>query len=286
MLDFSTLLKPQNQINLAYTWDKKLEEMRKQEKQQGLSAEMQQIKLFHENMQDMDKSNRLQSIGSKLNAGLDLTADELSYLQKHAPELYKEYVDAKREAENYKQQLKKCKTKEDVQKIKLQKLGSFMAEAKSISNNPNIPKGKKLGMMQAVLKKVMCTEAAHQEFTQSAAYANMPTDAEVRAEEKREAEATKAELTGEEKTPTTEEEVEAPVVSEETEETTGQFSEADVKADTEASREITPDMKQTDVTQERPMFEGADSFETVRRDVVEYLKKNRAVGGGLHLFES
>ncbi len=285
MLDFSTFINQKNQINLAYTWDKKLESMRKEQKNGAFSTEDMQLMHYQETLQSMNDSNRMQEINAKLNAGSKLSADEIAYLQKNAPELYREYVEAEQEAESYKKQLKHCKTKEDVQRVKLSKVSSFMAEAKNISNNAVIPDSAKLAMMQKLLKKVMSTEIAHQEFTQSAAYGDMPTEAELRAEEKREAEDIREEIVVE-----TEEQVEE--VPEETPEEIPEENQSDVESEANLQTEAkdvpkdirysvdTVDVKDTaSSTVEKP------SFETVKVSVVDYLKQHRQVGGGLHLFK-
>lgn len=51
-----------------------------------------------------------------------------------------------------------------------------MAEAKSIANNPNIPKQKKLKLMEKLLKKVMGVEKKQKEFYLTAYYQNLPTE--------------------------------------------------------------------------------------------------------------
>lgn len=47
----------------------------------------------------------------------------------------------------YEQELKKCRTKEDVQRLKLSRIGSSLATVKSIENNPHITQEKKLQMI-------------------------------------------------------------------------------------------------------------------------------------------
>jgi len=71
-----------------------------------------------------------------------------------------------------------CKTKEEVDRVKLQKLGELESSLSSIVNDPAIPKSAKLAKAQEILAKTNNIEAAHLEFVKSADYQSMPTDEE------------------------------------------------------------------------------------------------------------
>ena len=92
------------------------------------------------------------------------------------------------EREAYKRQMESCKTKEDVEKLKMNKMSSFLAEAKSVMNNPNIPKGKKLGLMEKILRRVMGIEKEYVKFVNSGRYKNLPTGEELAEEERKKTE--------------------------------------------------------------------------------------------------
>lgn len=74
--------------------------------------------------------------------------------------------------------LRQCKTKEEVDRVKLQKLGELESSLSSIVNDPAIPKSAKLAKAQEILAKTNNIEAAHLEFVKSADYQSMPTDDE------------------------------------------------------------------------------------------------------------
>lgn len=137
-----------------------------------------QIKMFKEDIRRMKENEKLGAIDSKLKAGMGLTPDEIEYLQKKYPEKYKEYLEIAKEKEAYERQLKTCKTKEDVERLKFNKMNGYLAEAKSVTNNPNIPKSKKLELLEKLLKKVMGVQSVHMEFVKSVRYKNLPTDEE------------------------------------------------------------------------------------------------------------
>ena len=82
----------------------------------------------------------------------------------------------KRERESYKKQLKNCKSKEEVEKLKMTKMGHYMAEAKEITNDPYIPKAKKYQLMKKMLKKTSAVEAEQEKFLQSSKYAKLPDE--------------------------------------------------------------------------------------------------------------
>ena len=71
-----------------------------------------------------------------------------------------------------------CKTKEEVDRVKLQKLGELESSLSSVVNDPTIPKSAKLAKAQEILAKTNNIEAAHLEFVKSADYQSMPTDDE------------------------------------------------------------------------------------------------------------
>jgi hypothetical protein len=154
---------------------KKAESENKTERQRLIDSLQKQI-------EDQKKNNSLSAIDTKLRSGKVLTADELSYLKKNNPELYQKAVEAKREREQYKNELKSCKTKDDVQRLRAAKLLNFAAEVSAIANNPNIPDGKKYELMMQINQRVEGINEAHSEFIRSGEYSYLPTDAEVLAE--------------------------------------------------------------------------------------------------------
>ena len=71
-----------------------------------------------------------------------------------------------------------ARLKEEVDRVKLQKLGELESSLSSIVNDPAIPKSAKLAKAQEILAKTNNIEAAHLEFVKSADYQSMPTDEE------------------------------------------------------------------------------------------------------------
>ena len=153
-----------------------------------MSPQERQIQRYKEDIERMREGRQMSDIDAKLKAGGTLTPEEITYLQRNCPEKYKEYVEIRNEREAYKRQMESCKTKEDVEKLKMNKMSSFLAEAKSVMNNPNIPKGKKLGLMEKILRRVMGIEKEYVKFVNSGRYKNLPTEEELAEEERKKTE--------------------------------------------------------------------------------------------------
>lgn len=137
-----------------------------------------QIKQFYEDLKRMKESSRLSEISAKLKAGEVATPEELEYLKRNNPQMYQEAMEVVKEREAYERQLRECKTKEEVEKLRFSKMGSFMAEAKSVMNNPNIPEGEKTKLMEKLLKRTNNVVQTHMNFVASAAYKQLPDDKE------------------------------------------------------------------------------------------------------------
>lgn len=65
---------------------------------------------------------KIEDIKMKLKSGKRLSESEMNFLKKHAPDLYKKAQVAEAERQSYKQAIKSCKTKDDVQKVFLEKM--------------------------------------------------------------------------------------------------------------------------------------------------------------------
>lgn len=101
-------------------------------------------------------------------SGAELTDEEMRLIFKHNPTLYKILLEAKILREAYKEQLKNCKSKEEVANLKL---------AYDIAITSNIKEAKASGdeeeeMRQVVFKNTIDDE--HKQFLESAEYKKLP----------------------------------------------------------------------------------------------------------------
>lgn len=132
---------------------------------------------FQDQLEHNREAEKRQKIDNKIMSGGSLSPEEISYLEKNDPVALKKYRETE-EKESYKEKLRQCKTKEEVDRVKLQKLGELESSLSSIVNDPAIPKSAKLAKAQEILAKTNNIEAAHLEFVKSADYQSMPTDDE------------------------------------------------------------------------------------------------------------
>jgi hypothetical protein len=133
---------------------------------------------FQDQLEHNRETQKRQKIDNKIMSGGSLSPEEISYLEKNDPVALKKYRETKEEKESYKEKLRQCKTKEEVDRVKMQKLGELESSLSSVVNDPTIPKSAKLAKAQEILAKTNNIEAAHLEFVKSADYQSMPTDDE------------------------------------------------------------------------------------------------------------
>lgn len=234
-----------------------------------LTPEERLLNHFQEQLEDMKKNKEMNDISNKVMSGDTLTFEEIEYVKKNNPQLYKTYMEVRAEREAYKKDLEKCKTKEDVDRLKLNKMSSYLSEAKSITNNPNIPKGQKLALIQKILMKATNVQDVHMKFVESGKYASLPTEQEL-AEEAKE-KAAKSETAAEELAPDEEVQEKTPESEEAQEEESAESGEAGIPEE----KEVQPKAEQSAETLPEA------TFEEVKSELINYIKENRPSGYGL-----
>jgi len=133
----------------------------------------------------------------------------MEYLQKNDPQMYQKVKSIEAEQKNYENELKRCKTKEEVQRVRTNHAAASLSAVNNIKNNPNIPEGKKLELIWQEHMKNQALEEVTKEFVESGKYAKLPTEAEKAKAEKELEEAKKAEMGIEDPEEKIEEETEA-----------------------------------------------------------------------------
>lgn len=136
----------------------------------------------NQNETNKSDSGMMDKIRSKLLQGQKLTAEEMTYLQQNSPLTYQSVKKLEAEQKAYERELKKCSTKEDVEKLRISKLSSSLSTIRSVSNNPNIPEGQKLAICTAELQRVNALQKVTNDFVKSGEYAKLPDEAEKNAE--------------------------------------------------------------------------------------------------------
>lgn len=142
-----------------------------------------------------DGSSKLSSqIRTKLATGKKLSREEMEYLQKNDPQTYQKAKALEEEQKSYEEDLKRCETKEDVERVRMNRTAASLSVVNSVKSNPAIPEGAKLGIMWQELMKNMALEETISKFIESGRYAQLPTEAEKLEAEKALKEAKAAEL--------------------------------------------------------------------------------------------
>lgn len=183
----------------------KLESKWEKRKQEGFSTDglterqkdnVNFINAYKEQQELHPEDKEMQKIANKIYAGSKLTEKEMQYLQKKNPVLYQKMRAIEAESKQYEEDLKRCKTKDEAQRIKMNKINASVASIRSIESNPNISDADKLAFAQAEQSKMREIERITTKFIESGAYAALPTDAEKFQTEKELKEAKREELQG------------------------------------------------------------------------------------------
>ena len=143
-----------NTMKMQHLW-----EMRKQDPERARIEKEQKQKQI---------SQKISDIRTKLKFGKKLTDKELRLLREHAPELYKKAEAVQQERKNFKEALKNCKTKDDVQRLFSQKMQFSMSMAKQDQE------------MAEYLTSALQDEHTH--FTKTDNYKNMKWENELTTE--------------------------------------------------------------------------------------------------------
>ena len=124
----------------------------------------------------------------------DFFDSEEDKLREKDMQAYLEYKANQAEQEAYEERLKRCRTKDEAQRLQTSKMQSNLSKMKSIENNPYISDAEKLKMARVIQGDTVATAKIFQEFTHSEEYEKMPTEGELQQLRKLERDAENAEL--------------------------------------------------------------------------------------------
>ena len=150
------------------------------------SAQDWQIFDFQNQLEDSRQTSAKTEIYNKIIAGETLTPEEEKYLEQKDPAALEKYRQAKIEKKAYEEKLKRCKTKDEVHRLKTFTLGQYLSSFKKIENDPYIPMSEKLAKAREMLAKARNVQDVEEKFMQSVKYQNMKTEAEIAKEEAKE----------------------------------------------------------------------------------------------------
>ena len=152
------------------------------QKQREMTPEERMLENFKEQAAQEKEAEYTNGIANKVMSGKTLSAEEIEYLQQKNPELLKKYQEMQEEKKSYERQLRRCKTKEEVERVRVNKINGYLAQAKSISHNAVIPKGEKKAMLEEIMARLTNMEKVHAKFVKSEQYRKMPREQEIAKE--------------------------------------------------------------------------------------------------------
>ncbi len=130
------------------------------------------------------KDTTLSSIHSKIEQGTELSAYEMNYLKDKEPLTYQKLKNLESEKKSYKKSLENCRTKEEVEKLKISKINASLSTIKNVENNPHIPESKKLEIAQEENRRVAEIEKITVKFINSEKFEKLPDETEIDKAEK------------------------------------------------------------------------------------------------------
>ena len=118
----------------------------------------------------------------------------MQYLEAHEPEKYRYVKSMQAEQDSYERELKRCKTKDEVQKVKMEHTAASLSAVNTIMHDPAIPEEKKFELIMREHYKNQAFQESTREFVESGKYAKLPTEEERAKAEKELKEAEEKEL--------------------------------------------------------------------------------------------
>lgn len=124
------------------------------------------------------RDNTLIAINSKLSRGAKLTPAEKQYLRQKDMAAYERVQKIEAARRDFENRLRRCKTKDEVRRLKMAYAASALSNVNSIKNNPHISEDKKSALISEQQQQNSAIERAHNDFIKSGAFSSLPTDAE------------------------------------------------------------------------------------------------------------
>ena len=146
-----------------------------------------EMKSAIETMKRMEEStdHKLAGIQSKVYSGTSLSRVEKEYLKTKNPVLYARLAAADLEKKVYERELKRCRTKEEVQRLKLSHTASSLSAVNAGQHSAGTSSEQKMAIAQGELYKLKGMQDATNRFVRSGAYHSLPTEREKAIAEKR-----------------------------------------------------------------------------------------------------
>lgn len=151
-------------------------------KMQGLWHLRQQNGASHQDEITVDgvtfhrRDETLASIRAKLDAGGSLTEEERAYLRQHDPQAYQELLQEEQEQAAYERALRSCKTREEADRLQMNRIGQSLSRIQTVEHDPAIPLHAKLKVAMREKRLVDAAVDSMREFVASGDYDRLPSE--------------------------------------------------------------------------------------------------------------
>ena len=151
-------------------------------KMQGLWHLRQQNGASHQDEITVDgvtfhrRDETLASIRAKLDAGGSLTEEERAYLRQHDPQAYQELLQEEQEQAAYERALRSCKTREEADRLQMNRIGQSLSRIQTVEHDPAIPLHAKLKVAMRAKRLVDAAADSMREFVASGDYDRLPSE--------------------------------------------------------------------------------------------------------------
>lgn len=151
-------------------------------KMQGLWHLRQQNGASHQDEITVDgvtfhrRDETLASIRAKLDAGGSLTEEERAYLRQHDPQAYQELLQEEQEQAAYERALLSCKTREEADRLQMNRIGQSLSRIQTVEHDPAIPLHAKLKVAMREKRLVDAAADSMREFVASGDYDRLPSE--------------------------------------------------------------------------------------------------------------
>lgn len=122
------------------------------------------------------RDETLASIRAKMEAGGSLTEEERAYLRQHDPQAYQELLQEEQEQAAYERALRSCKTKEEADRLQMNRIGQSLSRIQTVEHNPAIPLHAKLKVAMREKRLVDAAADSMREFVASGDYDRLPSE--------------------------------------------------------------------------------------------------------------
>ena len=167
-MDFTTI----NSLN-SYISGLKMQGLRHLRQQNGASH---QDEITVDGVTFHRRDETLASIRAKLDAGGSLTEEERAYLRQHDPQAYQELLQEEQEQTAYERALRSCKTREEADRLQMNRIGQSLSRIQTVEHDPAIPLHAKLKVAMREKRLVDAAADSMREFVACGDYDRLPSE--------------------------------------------------------------------------------------------------------------